>query len=191
MLLARSTCLLVLLLTGCRAGPSESNLPAERVVGDLTYSAQALVIDSVPTVLRGSAWVRSRSSEVQTLEYDGPFCWPRLRLYRSENGRLAWDSDAIPNPDPETGVHWACWGTGLSVRLQPHDVVKLDQKEVSIQEVLGDSLPAGSYRVTLTIRASPPRARAAPVTLELAAGSVTLRSLPSERLLVRSRQRGR
>ena len=175
MFLARLTCLLIFLLAGCRAGPSESNLPAERMVGNLAYSARSLVVDSVPTVLRGTVWVRNRTSQVQTHEYDGPFCWPRLRLYRLDNRRLAWDSDAIPNPDPETGVHWACWGTGLSGHLQPDETVKLDQKEVSIQKILGDSLPPGPYRVTLTIQLSPLRARAAPIVLELAAGNVTLR----------------
>lgn len=173
--LVRSTCLLVFLLTACRADPSEPRLPAEQMVGNLAYSARSLVVDSVPTVLRGTVWVRNRTSQVQRHEYDGPFCWPRLRLYRLDNRRPAWDSDAIPNPDPETGLHWACWGTGLSGHLQPEDTVKLDQKEVSIQKILGDSLPPGPYRVTLTIEVSPPRARAAPATLELAAGRVTLR----------------
>ena len=152
--------LLATLLTACGrvSDPAEAPGPDSSVVRDgVAYSAEVRVLESFPVQLRGSLRMENTTPNTVRLEL-GSGCPVLLRAYRTAERRTpVWDQ-----------------GSGLACTLQiqirslaPGGVANEDAPPTDAAEILGDSLPAGTYHLSAYVRVNAG-------TLELPAGSAEL-----------------
>lgn len=136
--------------------PQTSPQPA-RLVDGVAYRADTAILESFPVVLRTEVTVRNETAAPVSIQLaDG--CTVLLRAYRTETraGAPAWDQlrSAI------------CTMQLVGIDLAPGEEEKLGVM-VNAREILGDSLPNGTYYLTAVVR---------PVggTVEIAAGRADL-----------------
>lgn len=149
----------VLLLGGCAGsepppGTDRASSPATQA--GVEYRADTQVLESFPVQLRATVTLLNRTGETVMLELpDG--CPVLLRAYREGVGsKPAWDQGNV----------LVCTLAIQEVRLAPGES-RTFQGRSDAREILGDSLPDGSYRLTAVVRPNGS-------TVELPAGSAQL-----------------
>ena len=144
MLLHRVGRLLTLLVTvtfaACAVSPSELDLPA-LLVGGITYRVTSFVIaESFPVQLGITVELENESTTPQSVTFpDG--CVVLMRAY-----------DSGTEPVWDMGQTVACTLALVEVDLVPGESVEFKTGLVSAATILGDSLPAGEYRITAYLR---------------------------------------
>jgi hypothetical protein len=122
----------------------------------IEYRAETQVLESFPVQLRTSVTVTNRSGSTVMLELpDG--CAVLLRAYRDPaGGRPAWDQGQVA----------VCTMAIQEIRVAAGERRSFEGRS-DAREILGDSLPDGSYRLTAVVR---PKG----TTVEIPAGQVQL-----------------
>jgi hypothetical protein len=158
------------------AGSSEITFGTDQ----LAYHAETRLEGVAPTELRTEVTVTNTGRKRVRLEYGACSMW--LRAYRSPDrtGTPAWDAARRPNPDPVTGVYWACpmyLRVKELARGESHTPSEF-QESIPVPKILGDSLPDGDYYFVARVQVNG-------VTSDVPAGQATLIArqdpLPSER----------
>lgn len=140
--------------TGPAQGPSREFPPAGSDGGALVVTAETRVFDD-PAVLWTVATVRNDSDQTVDLVLSGS-CPVVLRAYRdaARTAPAAWDGDRLDRCAPEiAALH----------RIQPGDSLQ-EFFEVHEEEILGDSLPPGSYHLSALLRGGRVDRREIPTT---------------------------
>lgn len=138
------------------AGPADKH--AQTLVdGDITYRAETVVMESFPVQLRTSVHITNGTNAAVTLTFpDG--CLVLLRAYHDEaRTDLAYDMSK----------HVGCTLAVVPVNIAPGETRSLSTSTVSAREILGSTLPNGTYYFSAVLR---PNGK----TLSIPAGSADL-----------------
>jgi hypothetical protein len=114
------------------------------------------VLESFPVQLRGSMRIENTQVDTTRLEL-GSGCPVLLRAYREGAAEPAWDQ----------GNAVACTMQIQVLALGPGEVAQEEMRATDAAEILGDSLPDGTYRLATYIRVDGG-------TVEVPAGEVEL-----------------
>ena len=155
------TLLLAVLVTAC-ADPGDPVRPPatapSRIQDGVAYTADVAVMESFPVQLRPSLTLENDNAAATEVVFNNG-CIVLLRAYRSaaRSGRAEYDQTRT----------YGCTAALVEVELSPGARRSFDGSTVSAAEILGDSLPAGRYHLTVV---TSPFGR----EIEIAAGSVDL-----------------
>lgn len=150
-----------------------------------TLNGLELSATSVPSdvdssrVLQTRVTITNASDSTVVISYGA--CPVSLRVYHNAERAepYSWDSAALPNPDPSTGLYRGfCVSTAQESRLAPGESISPAPFDVAtpVGQILGDSLPSGRYYLVARVRLSPhPLTEVAPDTVvSVPAGEVEL-----------------
>ncbi len=149
------------MLAGCAADPGE---PGPRggnthtiVADNIEYRAETLIMESFPVQLRANVHITNlRSAPVTVTFRDG--CLVYLRVYRdAERTSLAYDSERVEG----------CTDALVPVSVGAGQLKTVSARTISAADILGDSLPNGTYYFSAVVRPETQR-----ITLQ--AGSAAL-----------------
>lgn len=157
----KATKYLVLLLAAA-CSPSETSGPGDShsqtiIEGGVSYRAETAIMESFPVQLRTSVHISNRGNAPVTLTFpDG--CLVLLRAYHdSARTTLAYDM----------GRHYGCTLALAPVTIDANGTRTLSTPTISAREILGSSLPNGTYYFSAVLR---PDGK----TLNIPAGSAEL-----------------
>lgn len=150
----------LVVLAAC-AGTPEPTAEARGAapVRGVDFAAETAVLESFPVQLAGRVRITNLRDEPVRLSFPDR-CVAMLRIYPADGGRT------VPVWDQRRAVD--CEPAETTVDLPPGEVTDVPAPTVGAGEILGDSLPAGTYRVTAYLR---PGGR----VVEIDAGTVELR----------------
>jgi hypothetical protein len=125
------------------AGSAEITFGTEQ----LSYRASSSLEGVSPPEVHTAVTVTNAGRGRVRLEYGA--CSMTLRAFRTpeRTGTPAWDAARRPNPDPATGIYWACPLYLATKELQPGESHSPNEFRSRIPgpQILGDSLPDGRY----------------------------------------------
>ncbi|MEZ4415485.1 MAG: hypothetical protein R3E10_06995 [Gemmatimonadota bacterium] len=109
---------------------------------DAVFQARARTLPSVEgTLLETTLEIHNASNQTRTWVYGGCWSGSGVRIYRLGSSTAAsWDSA----PPPAA----ACAAVRIELRLAPGQRQTLVRQD-RVEEILGDSLPPGRYRITV------------------------------------------
>jgi hypothetical protein len=141
-------------------------------------AAAAIAGSGVDAQLTVEVRARNPAFRVGYVQYAGSNCHPRVRLYRSGESAVAWDSQYRPGPRWPTGKYaeLVCVGSGIGVKIPARRTIRLPSLGLALPlaVIVGDSLAPAVYRVTAEVVLDD--LAQTPVLLE--AGSVALSRSP-------------
>jgi hypothetical protein len=125
------------------AGSAEITFGTEH----LAFRATSSVEGASPAELHTQVTVTNTGRGRVRIEYGACSVW--LRAFRTEErtGTPAWDEARRPNPDPATGIFWACplYLAARELRAGESHSPSEFRSRIPVAQILGDSLPAGRY----------------------------------------------
>ena len=135
--------LLAVALAACGGSdPAEPPGPDSSVVRDgVAYSSDVRILESFPIQLRGSMRIENTGAQPARLEL-GSGCPVLLRVYRGTGSAPAWDQ----------GNTVVCTMQIEVLSLGPGEVAEEEAPATNAAEILGDSLPDGTYRMATYLR---------------------------------------
>ena len=135
----------VLLAAAC-ANPTRTAPDAAQrsnALRGIDFQPQVAVLESFPIQLAGSVQITNRRETAVALTFPSE-CVALLRVYERQGTRNApvWDQRGIPTCETES----------ITLHLTPGGTASVRVPTATAYEILGDSLPDGSYRLTVYLQ---------------------------------------
>ena len=136
----------VAMVAGCAADPGEPGTrggDAQTIVeSNIEYRAETLIMESFPVQLRANVHITNlRSAPVTVTFRDG--CLVYLRVYRdAARTSLAYDSERVEG----------CTDALVPISVGAGQSKTVSARTISAADILGDSLPNGTYYFSAVVR---------------------------------------
>jgi hypothetical protein len=143
------TVIAIVIALSCNDGPAEpgNDLPGipigsgSTMHGDIKYTATLRVMESFPVQIAADVMAINDGDEAVRIVFpDG--CVVLLRAYAVDGNNPVWDQ----------GQDFACTLALVSIDLEPGASESYTTPTSSAHDILGDTLPDGSYRIGVYLR---------------------------------------